>query len=663
MSADLRAYSGAVARTDPLTARLAGFGTTIFAEMSALAVETGAINLGQGFPDTDGPAEVLDAAVAAIRAGVNQYPPGPGMPVLLEAIAEHQSKWYGIELDPASEIVVTAGATEALAGALLGMLDAGDEVVVFEPMYDSYQACIALAGARAVPVLLAPGDDGRYVFDPDELVAAVSSRTKMILLNTPHNPTGKVFTRDELDAIARVAIDHDLIVVTDEVYEHLLFDGRTHIPMATLPDMAERTLTISSGGKTFHTTGWKIGWMSGPEPLVTAAKTAKQFLTYVNGAPFQPAMAVGLGLPDAYFDGARRDVADGARPPRRRTVRGRIHRLRTRSDLLHHRRHPATRRRRRRDGVLPVAARALRRRCRAERGLLRPARARPSPREVRLLQAHRRDRRGRRAAHRGIRVMTTVRVAAIQHDIVWHDREANFAHLSPMIAGAAASGAQVVLVTETFSTGFSFDSPDIAEPEGGPSSQFLEQMATTHGVWVGGSCPEIAAEAPADDQRPSNVFVLVAPDGTPYRYRKIHPFSHADEERYVRAGTDFVTVEIDGLRCALFVCYDLRFADEFWALADDVDAYLLVANWPAKRRLHWSTLLRARAIENQAYVVGVNRVGSGGGLDYCGDSAIIDPLGEVLATGAGGETVLLADLDAAHVASTRSHFRFLQDRR
>jgi N-succinyldiaminopimelate aminotransferase len=197
--------------------------------------------------------------------------------------------------------VVTAGATEALAGALLGMLDAGDEVIVFEPMYDSYQACIALAGARAVPVLLAPGDDGRYVFDPAELDAAISERTKLILLNTPHNPTGKVFDRAELAAIAHVAIDRDLIVVTDEVYEHLLFDDRTHVPMATLPGMWERTLTISSGGKTFHTTGWKIGWMSGPEPLVTAAKTAKQFLTYVNGAPFQPAMAVGLALPDAYF--------------------------------------------------------------------------------------------------------------------------------------------------------------------------------------------------------------------------------------------------------------------------------------------------------------------------------------------------------------------------
>jgi predicted amidohydrolase len=257
----------------------------------------------------------------------------------------------------------------------------------------------------------------------------------------------------------------------------------------------------------------------------------------------------------------------------------------------------------------------------------------------------------------------SVRVAAVQHDIVWHDRTANFDHLSSMVAGAVACDARVVLLTETFSTGFSFDTPGIAEPEGGPSSQFLRLMATTHRVWVGGSCPEIAGDAPPDDQRPSNVFVLVDPDGAEHRYRKIHPFSHADEERYVRAGTDFVTVDIDGLRCSLFVCYDLRFADEFWALAHDSDAYFVVANWPAKRRLHWSSLLRARAIENQAYVVGVNRVGAGGGLDYSGESAIIDPLGEVLATGSGAETILFADLDPDHVASTRDHFRFLQDRR
>jgi N-succinyldiaminopimelate aminotransferase len=286
-----------------LTGRLAGFGTTIFAEMSALAVKTGSINLGQGFPDTDGPREVLDAAVEAIRSGVNQYPPGPGIPALRQAIAEHQRRFYGLDVDPDAEVLVTAGATEALAGSLLGMLDAGDEVVVFEPMYDSYQACIALADAIARPVVLRPGvgPDGQYGFDPDELRAAFSARTKLVLVNTPHNPTGKVFTRDELTLIGELAHEFDAIVVTDEVYEHLVFSGAEHVPMATLPGMADRTLTISSGGKTFNTTGWKIGWVCGPAALVDATKTAKQFLTYVNGAPFQPAIAVGLGLPDQFF--------------------------------------------------------------------------------------------------------------------------------------------------------------------------------------------------------------------------------------------------------------------------------------------------------------------------------------------------------------------------
>ncbi|MBA3287818.1 MAG: pyridoxal phosphate-dependent aminotransferase [Acidimicrobiia bacterium] len=296
-------------RRDPLTSRLRGFGTTIFAEMSALAVATGSINLGQGFPDTDGPPEVLDAAVDAIRNGVNQYPPGPGLPVLREAITRHQRRFYGLEHDPDTEVLVTAGATEALAGALLGMLDDGDEVVVFEPMYDSYQACIAMAGATAVPVLLRPQPDGRYRFDPDELRAAVSPRTRLLLVNTPHNPTGTVLDPDELATIAEVAIDNDLTVVTDEVYEHLVFPGATHIPIATLPGMAERTVTISSGGKTFNTTGWKIGWMCGPAPLVAAARTAKQYLTFVNGAPFQPAIAVGLDLPDAYYDELAADLA------------------------------------------------------------------------------------------------------------------------------------------------------------------------------------------------------------------------------------------------------------------------------------------------------------------------------------------------------------------
>lgn len=291
-----------------MTSKLAGFGTSIFAEMSALAEATGAINLGQGFPDTDGPSEVLDAAVDAIRSGVNQYPPGTGMAVLREAVAAHQHRFYGVAHDPEAEVLITAGATEALAGALLGMLDAGDEVVVFEPMFDSYPAAIALAGARVAPVLLRPDADGRYRFDPEELRRAVTERTKVILLNTPHNPTGKVFDAEEMALVASIALDHDLIVVTDEVYEHLVFPGATHVPMATVPDMAERTLTISSGGKTFSTTGWKIGWACGPAALVAATRAAKQFLTYVNGAPFQPAVAVGLGLGDAFFAGLAADL-------------------------------------------------------------------------------------------------------------------------------------------------------------------------------------------------------------------------------------------------------------------------------------------------------------------------------------------------------------------
>jgi len=292
-------------RVPYLTDKLQGFGTTIFAEMSALATATDSINLGQGFPDTDGPREVLDAAVAAINSGVNQYPPGPGMPVLRAAIARHQQRFYGLSYDPDSEILVTAGATEALAGALLGLLDGGDEVVLFEPMYDSYQACIALAGAVAKPVTLRPPS---YGFDPDELRAAITSKTKVLLVNTPHNPTGKVLSRDELQFLADIAIDHDLVVIADEVYEHLLFDGAQHIALATLPGLRDRTLSISSGGKTFNTTGWKIGWMCGPAALVTAARTAKQFLTYVNGAPFQPAIAVGLDLPDDFFLGLAADL-------------------------------------------------------------------------------------------------------------------------------------------------------------------------------------------------------------------------------------------------------------------------------------------------------------------------------------------------------------------
>ena len=254
-----------------------------------------------------------------------------------------------------------------------------------------------------------------------------------------------------------------------------------------------------------------------------------------------------------------------------------------------------------------------------------------------------------------------MRIAAVQHDIAWCDREANFTHLAPMVAAAAGAGAGLVLLTETFSTGFATDRDDLGEPEGGPSATFLREQAALHGVWVGGSCPEIPAGDP--DRRPYNSFVLAGPDGTTHRYRKVHPFTYGGEDRHFRAGDSFTTVIIDGLRISLFVCYDLRFADEFWELAEQTDVYLVPANWPEARRQHWMALLQARAIENQAYVVGCNRVGSGGSLAYSGDSRIVDPLGEIMVSAAGREALLVTDLTHEHVADVRTRFRFMQDRR
>ena len=296
-------------RQPHLTSKLQGFGTSIFTTMSRLALEHDAVNLGQGFPDEDGPEVVKEAAIAAIRAGHNQYPPGNGILPLRQAIADHQRHHYGLDYDPATEITVTAGATEALCAAILALCEVGDEVVTFEPYYDSYVANIAMAGAARVPVTLRAPD---YHFDPDALRAAITPKTRLFVLNTPHNPTGKVFTRDELQLVADLAIEHDLTVVTDEVYEHLTFDV-AHVPIATLPGMRERTITISSAGKTFSLTGWKIGWACAPPPLTDAFMSAKQWLSFSNNTPGQFGITTALGLGEEYFTGfvadyrARRD--------------------------------------------------------------------------------------------------------------------------------------------------------------------------------------------------------------------------------------------------------------------------------------------------------------------------------------------------------------------
>jgi N-succinyldiaminopimelate aminotransferase len=277
---------------------MAGMGSTIFAEMSALAEATGSVNLGQGFPDTDGPREIAQAAAAAILDGHgNQYPPGPGVPELRQSIAEHQRRFYGLGLDPETEVLVTAGATEAVAAALLALVEPGDEVVAFEPYYDSYAACVALAGGVRVPVTLRPP---AFRPDLDALRTAITPRTRLILLNSPHNPTGSVFTRDELAVIADLARERDLLVVADEVYEHIVYTGE-HVPIGSLPGMRERTVSISSAGKTFSFTGWKIGWVTASAELVAAVRAVKQFLTFVSGGPFQYAIAEALRMPDEYF--------------------------------------------------------------------------------------------------------------------------------------------------------------------------------------------------------------------------------------------------------------------------------------------------------------------------------------------------------------------------
>ncbi|HEY5195639.1 MAG TPA: aminotransferase class I/II-fold pyridoxal phosphate-dependent enzyme [Solirubrobacteraceae bacterium] len=278
--------------------------TTIFTRMTALAEATGAVNLGQGFPDFGGPPAIIEAAVGALRAGHNQYAPLPGVPALREAIAAHQLRWYGLDLDPETEIQVTFGATEALAAAVLGLVGRGEEVAFLDPAYDSYPAIVALAGGRARPIVLEPPD---WRVRPEAVAAAIGRDTRVVVVNSPHNPTGRVLDAGELDLVASACREHDVVAVTDEVYEHLVFDG-AHVPLATLPGMRERTVTISSIGKTHSVTGWKVGWASGPAELVGRLRSVKQFTTFAGGTPLQHAAAAGLGLPDCVGEDLRRSL-------------------------------------------------------------------------------------------------------------------------------------------------------------------------------------------------------------------------------------------------------------------------------------------------------------------------------------------------------------------
>lgn len=313
--------SGPITGTPRTVQRLRPFATTIFAEMTELAVRHGAVNLGQGFPDDDGPAEMLRRAQQAIGDGFNQYPPGRGMPVLREAIAKDRMARYGQFYDPQAEVLVTVGATEAISAAILGLVEPGQEVLLIEPYYDSYAAAVALAGAVRRTVPLVRDGDG-FALDLDALRAAPTANTRVIVVNSPHNPTGTVLSAAELAAIAEVAIEHDLVVLTDEVYEHLTFGNRPHLSIASLPGMRERTVVISSAAKTFNVTGWKTGWACGPESLVDAVRAAKQFMTFVGGGPFQPAVAYALEHEHEWVVRSRKSFAD-----RRALLSGALHAL------------------------------------------------------------------------------------------------------------------------------------------------------------------------------------------------------------------------------------------------------------------------------------------------------------------------------------------------
>jgi len=291
-----------------ISSKLEAFGTTIFAEMSHMALEYGAVNLSQGFPDFEGPPSIIDSAILALRSGHNQYARSAGAIPLVEAIAQHQSDFYKLNYDPLKEVIVFSGGTEAIASSLLGMLDSGDEVIVFEPFYDSYPACIALAGAVPRYCTLRFPD---FSIDFAQLESLFNSKTRLLLLNTPHNPTGKVFSREELTKIAALCLKHEVRVISDEVYEHLTFDSIPHVPMATIDGMRDRTISIASNGKTFSFTGWKIGWASGAADMIAAAQSAHQFITFASAAPLQHAVASALRSADAsYFSAFTKDYTE-----------------------------------------------------------------------------------------------------------------------------------------------------------------------------------------------------------------------------------------------------------------------------------------------------------------------------------------------------------------
>ena len=595
-----------------IESKLPDVGVTIFTVMSQQASDHGAINLSQGFPDFDPDPDLCRRVDHHLQNGRNQYAPMAGVPALREKIAQKTREIYGAAYDPDKEITVTAGATEAIFAAITAAVSPGDEVIVLEPAYDAYVPVIRLNGGRPVFVQLTFPD---YRIDWDRLRDALTPRTRMLILNSPHNPTGAVLSAADMAALTEIVAERPLLILSDEVYEHIVFDGARHESMARYPALAGRSFVISSFGKTYHTTGWKVGYCLAPAPLSREFQKVHQYLTFAVNTPVQCAYADFLDRRSAYGDlpgfyQKKRDLFQKLVAGSRFRVlpcRGTYFQMLGYSAIADEPDTDFARRITTEHGGRGHSA----------LGLL-PRRHRPPGAAVLFCQKRRDP--GRRRGE----AMPDLTVTLVQAELAWEDPEANRRALAETIAAMDAP-ADLIVLPEMFTTGFSMNAAPLAETMDGPTVAWVQETARTSGADVTGSF--IAKE----NGRFFNRLVWARPDGTLFTYDKRHLFRMLGEEKIYSAGDRLLTVEINGWRIRPFICYDLRFPAWSRNLDNAYDLAVYIANWPARRAGHWQALLAGRAIENQCYVVGVNRVGvDGNGLSYSGDSSVIDPAGEIL---------------------------------
>ncbi len=552
-----------------IQSKLPNVGTTIFTRMSQLAAECGAINLSQGFPDFDGPPELREAVGRHIAAGHNQYAPMTGLPALREQVAKKIEQFYGRRVSADSEVTITPGATEAIFSAIQALVHPGDEVVVLDPSYDSYEPSVQLAGGRCVHVPLALPD---FSIDWQRMAEAIGPRTRLVIINTPHNPSGALISREELDRLAALIRDRDIYLISDEVYEHLVFDGVAHTSVLSHEELYPRSFVVSSFGKTYHVTGWKTGYVVAPPALSAELRKVHQYVNFCGVTPLQWALA---------------DYMAG------------------------------------------------------------------HPEHLRQLPGFYQAKRSGKAM-RDLTVLPDLDIALVQSSLAWHDAQANREHFAALLESAA--GADLVVLPEMFTTGFSMASAEQAEPELGPTHAWLLEQARRLGAVVTGSLIVQLA-----DGSHRNRLLWARPDGEMLHYDKRHLFRMAGEHEHYSPGERQELFELKGWRVRPLICYDLRFP--VWSRdPHDTDLLLYTANWPAPRRQHWNRLLPARAIENLCYVVAVNRIGEdGNALRYAGDSQVLDFQGDSLFNAADADGVFRVRLDAAALAAYRQRFPAYMD--